>query len=552
MPDHSPETSPLPAGLAARRVPQFPTRHYPYRRPDAGTRAAAELPPDFQPTPGRAYRFFLGRDPAPVLLTTAEVTELLHDPFARIFLQRERGPVTLRELLAGLDAENASPDGLPRQRVFLVADGGQIPWTLQTAALPRLLRFAIARQRGGGDADLLVSTAAPFDSAEVFMQVLAWDNVSRAFQFYDRTRGAWFWAGSSWQALEPDTRGQGPFDSHVNGGLVMKELKVPWQNWHSMAAAISPDVLPPGDPLRNDPLFLAVESADQLELIVRGGLNRWTQSRFDRCIAGGRLTRAREFMRQVIETTSVNLVTSRDVSRAIVAEDELHLPFTFFLNNTAFRDVLGLTPVFKSPNAPAQLYLDCLARYDVAIGAEGFRFPGDTHFAFAVPEPATEDLVIVQGLVTRGLLPRKLAAALLMVDFPNPVFSRRRAQLLAYVPEEFGPDDVAARFVGAVEPSTAALTEGTPEHEFLALWRVPDAAWEATYTARLQAYLNAVAARLVTADGFDAYFRLAESRRREFRKIPLAEFLLTTPRTNVPEEAPLLEMAEDATVRPKA
>jgi hypothetical protein len=41
---------------------------------------------------------------------------------------------------------------------------------------------------------------------------------------------------------------------------------------------------------------------------------------------------------------------------------------------------------------------------------------------------------------------------------------------------------------------------------------------------------------------------LAESRRREFRRRPLAEFRLTTPVTNIPENAPLLELTVDGRV----
>ena len=40
----------------------------------------------------------------------------------------------------------------------------------------------------------------------------------------------------------------------------------------------------------------------------------------------------------------------------------------------------------------------------------------------------------------------------------------------------------------------------------------------------------------------DGWFRLLESRRRRFRRRPLAEFSLTTPRTNIPENAPHLRM----------
>jgi hypothetical protein len=57
-----------------------------------------------------------------------------------------------------------------------------------------------------------------------------------------------------------------------------------------------------------------------------------------------------------------------------------------------------------------------------------------------------------------------------------------------------------------------------------------------------------LAMQLQTASGVESIFRLAESRRREFRKRPLAEFRLTTAMTNIPEGDPLLQLAEDAAV----
>jgi hypothetical protein len=62
----------------------------------------------------------------------------------------------------------------------------------------------------------------------------------------------WVWAGDSNLALAEPSRGQGCFDSHVNGSVVMKELKSPWNNWQSMKATIQ---LADQDPLRQDPLY---------------------------------------------------------------------------------------------------------------------------------------------------------------------------------------------------------------------------------------------------------------------------------------------------------
>ena len=556
--------TPLPTGalpfIAGSKVPAFPTRHYPYRRAMAAGAAplAAELPEDFRPEPGQpVYRFFLGRDEQPVPMTPEEVKAGLHDPFATLFLHQSRHPLTLRDLLAVLDAEKDTPAGLPVQEVFLAGDGGQIPWTPETAGLARELRFAIVRRRTA-EADMMISTASPFDSPDVFLQVLAWDPELKAYNFYERRHGVWAWAGSSWQALEKDCRGRGPFDSHVNGGVVMKELKQPWINWHSMSASILPAVLAPNDPLRTEPLFAAVQSAEGLENLVRAGLFRWTEARFGKCVVDGTLTRAREFLRQVCLTTSVNVVTSAALARTLAPGTKLKLPRTFFLNSDALLTELKLRPVMPVLQVESQHYLDCLARYEVRLEAPGFRQDTDTHFAFLVPEPAQEDLIVLRGLLARRFISRKMAAALLMVDFPNAVFSARRARLAAYLPDSVAAHDtggdaaLAAQFVARVEAAVAAgLPEDAPEREFLALWATPDDTWEADFIARLQSYLDAVAARLANAGDVDACFRLAESRRREFRKRRLHEFFLTTPRSSIPEDAPLLEFAADGSVTAK-
>ena len=101
----------------------------------------------------------------------------------------------------------------------------------------------------------------------------------------------------------------------------------------------------------------------------------------------------------------------------------------------------------------------------------------------------------------------------------------------------------------AIGSAPDAGTPGTPEHELLANWNLPDSDWESEYARRIEAFMASVSARCATATGFTPVFQLAESRRREFRKRKLAEFRLTTPRTNIAEDAPLLEFAPDGTVR---
>jgi hypothetical protein len=149
------------------------------------------------------------------------------------------------------------------------------------------------------------------------LQVVGWDPVSGAFQFYDRRDQAWIWAGSSCDALEEDTRGQGPFDSHVNGALNMKELEFPWINWNSMPVKID-SALGPNDPLRAESLWQARAGAEQLEKdAIRPNIERWTESRFQRRTISSNITRFPELMGQLLATTTINLIASADQSSTL-------------------------------------------------------------------------------------------------------------------------------------------------------------------------------------------------------------------------------------------
>ena len=117
-----------------------------------------------------------------------------------------------------------------------------------------------------------------------------------------------------------------------------------------------------------------------------------------------------------------------------------------------------------------------------------------------------------------------------------------------FVPDEAAlsnPSGFAAVFVEAVKAVPAAIVPGRPEHEFLSNWALPEAEWRREYERRIEAFVQAVVPALATPAEFSKIFELAESRRREFRRRPLAEFRLTTPMTNIPDTAPLLEMDAD-------
>jgi hypothetical protein len=249
----------------------------------------------------------------------------------------------------------------------------------------------------------------------------------------------------------------------------------------------------------------------------------------------------------------VNLVCSPQPSASLTDSDTLRLPTTFFINSDCLIDELALPAALVRAKASAAFYRACLVSHGVQLVDGETSLARDTYFAFPVPEPSFEDRMVLRELLARGALSRRLALCLLMLDFPNPVFSEARSALLRYTPEELrldGGGDLDERFSAAVRSAVATTGVKSPEARFLDLWDTPDEERDAAFAARVEQYWTAVQALLISNDGFDAFFRLAESRRRQFRSRPIAEFGLTLPVATRIDVPPFLEMTENATVRP--
>jgi hypothetical protein len=540
----------------------FPTRQFPYRKlslEEANIAAPTGLESSVTPqlpalTPETVYQFIVGLNQRPVAMSADEVNALLRDPFGRLVLAGGRFPLTLRTLLTQFDQAESKLDS---QQSFIVADGGQIPWSVSTQTVPRSMRFAVARFNALGDS-VLISTAVPFDSETQFLQLLAWDAVNEVFNYYERRGGTWIWAGNSYHALREPSRGRGPFDSHVNGSLVMKELKFPWTHWHSMASIISDDVLAPNDLLRNDPLWRSKLGADDFETsIVRPGIRKWTEARtkrFVKDLSSASPVSTREIFRHLFETTTVNLVASGEQSRSITDQSTVKLPVTFFLNSDVLFDLLEIEPDIAVPSVSGAFYRESLNTFEFRLATQDFEQPGDTHFAFIVPESAFEDNQVVAELMKQRIVTARFAACVFLIDFANPVSSPSRLQLLKYVPSQItstnGVFHFEQQFVARVDAAVSAFDEIdplSPEQQFLDHWKLGNA-WKDAFESRIENYFDAVRQTLTTQQGYNDYVRLAESRRREFRRRPLAEFDLTVPVTNIPFDAPLLQMFEDGSV----
>ena len=467
---------------------------------------------------------------------TPEDPATLGDAFARLLLAEGVFPRTAGEVLQRLVDVLPVEHPLRTQRFFMVGEGGQIP-DAPTVSVDRNLRFVVACGRGPDGPDIILSSFHP-DAGIV--ELMAWDDNGGGFNFY-RTMpdsSAWIFAGNSRHALTSPTRGNGPFESHVNGHFLMKELSFPWVNWHSPVAHINPSVLA-AQGLETHPWVTQLEEGGGYTLeddIAKPAIERWTRARIAALKNGSSDETPHRLVEQVTSTLTVNLISSRTTSSAAITgtASEVPLPASFFSDSAAF-EVVGLNPA-PAFSVASTLYAQALTAVDARLDdGNGFRAAGDTHFAFVVPVRAHEDVVTVRQAIEQEVLSRRLLACLLMVDFPNPVFSLRRSTLLAHL--EQAPFDASVdqsvAMAQKILSSAEAATAGSPEAEFVALWQEGEE-FEAAFNGRLEAYYSAISQRLTTASGFESFVRLAESRRNRVRAMPISESRLLFAETNIP------------------
>lgn len=501
-------------------------------------------------TPESLHRFVVGVDTQPVKLDQAAVEEL-GDPFARLVLSKGVFPVTPVELLKALDDALAADDPLTVQRTFVLGEGSQLaPGTDGVG----VRAFLLTRGEGTDGPDLILSAAGP---GAGFVEVMAWDQIAKGFNFY-QTRGGgspWLLAGNSADALRTGSAHNGPFESHPSGHLLMKELRFPWVHWHSSAQAIRADVLEDGqEELVDHPWFAEASGAQELE---RGGvmpaIRRWTTARLAAAVApDGTVAAPRQIMESFLGTPTVNLVSSEIQASQIAsgAVAEFDVPHAFFVNTECLNGILGLPAIDPAQvNVTSADYMRVLTEHRVALrkgdGSAVAGPPQDTHFAFVVAEPAFEDIVTVGGAIDMGLVSRRLAACLLMVDFSNPVFSPRRQALLDHVPPtakiEGGQSTFSEDFANAIRATPEASEAGTAQQEFSQLWDAGED-WPTAFAKPLTDYYASVAAKLGDADGLTQVFRLAESRRNEVRDMRISEhsLLFATPDPPIEDELRML------------
>jgi hypothetical protein len=502
----------------------------------------------------KVHSFVVGVDSTPRPMAPAEAKRELGDPFATLLLLKGIFPRTAEQCLNEIDRATKRNDPLRRQMTFLLGEASQLP---RSARVQRSIRFVIIRGSDGNGPprgpDILLSVSFP-DQKDI--ELMAWDRKRGGFNYY-RSVGpgpTWVFAGNARAALVDPTQGKGPFESHRSGAFLMKELKVPWVNWHSPDAPISASAFPRNDPRTRHPWFRKKDPGGAYTFefaVARPAIERWARARFDELAKGGTVDDPARVLQQIVGTPSANVASSLiESATARSPKIRVDLPSSFFADTDSFLEV-GIFGVADFFNVAAPNYRKTLKRFNVRLeDGQGFEREGDTHFAFAVPERAFEDVVALREAIRVGLVTKRLAACLLMVDFPNPIFSDRRASLLQHVPDSAtirkGKSTFSQRMADAILEAAKGSAQDSPEREFAQRWNAGPR-FVPSFNRVLRRYVNAVKRRLKTQGGFDDYWRLADARRAEARKNPVfAEFELLFPKSDIPR--PARRMRADGTV----
>ncbi len=320
----------------------------------------------------------------------------------------------------------------------------------------------------------------------------------------------------------------------------MKELRSPWVHWHSPFATVSASVLA-DQGLEFHPWVTRLEPGGAYTLeddIALPAIQRWTKARISAMVAGASQESPRRIAEQLLDTLTVNLISSHTSSAVAMTGgvDTVDLPATFFVD-APMLELVGALPDPPQFRVAAPIYTNAMRSVGARLDdGAGFTVEGDTHFAFVVPERAEEDVETLRQALDADIFSKRLVACLLMVDFPNPTFSSIRSQLLRFFPEEPFSGDGGAFSTAVAErilASPGANTTGTAEAAFAELWAEGEA-FQVPFAKRLTAYFSAVEGQLTSQTAFDAYVRLAESRRAFVLDMPIAESPLLFAQTTVP------------------
>jgi len=288
---------------------------------------------------------------------------------------------------------------------------------------------------------------APGDLVEIW----AWDEGRGVLNFYEWAQsGVWSFVGSSPLADDPPSLAASNrcLECHRSGVPLMKELKIPWNNWESTESPRS--YLKQGNatswPVAADIEGLA--SAATLEPRIRTIIKRFNRKRLDRNTQllpdGSKQIRNAHFLlHPLFVEQEVNLTSSRTQSGLSPfataqdpAERSFSIPAGFFVRHELISGGSGITGIgipdaaaFRSlPEVSLSDYVSLVSSKRIGLvgvdgGALQFKTPVDTDFAWFTPERSFVDDHLIDRLIKAKVVSKEFVAAICQLELKQPMFS---------------------------------------------------------------------------------------------------------------------------------
>lgn len=549
--------------------------------------AAVVLAAVLSPAWGRAQPAPLGfkqkADGAKLTALTASEFAALGDPLFNLVLKDKANLTKLVDVQAAIQPDDAM------RRLFVVEE--RIVSAAKTGGRRSVIAFD--GSNGGealkGNVMLSVSFGPNGIADTPDIEAWGWDNHRQRYNYYklDATaspngKPVWRFRVSSERAeqLSLAERQGTCLACHVSGAPIMKELFFPWNNWSAgVGGSFKADYLDPNGlaaapwPAAKTPAFKRFKPANELEDdFLKPALKRFSLSRVNSAIkrddgtgnravgAGGLMTvvEGQRLLRPLLTTADINLYSSQKTSgfhpfgspTDFVAVQPLGLPVDQFFVNTDLiagggeggLGGLGITAArdFKSfATLSQQENKDLITKFQVKLNGVA----GDTEFGWFVPGASYADNALIDQCLQQGIVTPHFLAAVLALDLEQPVFSKKRAALLAFVPDKFdfkpvavGVNPIDLPRNAADDPLTAAViaridaanpTAGSPADEFRTLLKSADAVKElkkrvGDYAARVRKALDPAPANAAGRKAeLERLYKVVIDRRKEMLAHPI-------------------------------
>ncbi len=356
---------------------------------------------------------------------------------------------------------------------------------------------------------------------KLLIEIIAWDQEKGLYNFYE-LRGIkngltqWFYRGNSKDAYKDNTwlyrevpEGKEHFGNrmrcsacHNSGGPIFKENLAPHNDWWTKERPLT---IEPNIP--NNEVFSLIEdivNADNMAKDVQIGANQLANS--SAMIHFHNQLTMQEQLRPLFCTTEINIE-----SNVHLVNHEVLVPSAFWIN-----PLLDHIHLSISVNA----YNQMLERFDMNFPETPFR---DADHLWHTPVKGEADLNAIKNLIQRQIINQSFARAVLMVDFPHPLFSSSRCELLKLIPnnkENWFPQFLENLRANATQVQAAAqlysnLTKSNQDSQ---------------YQKDLQEYEQSLQQLLLTKEGLESIFqRLIELRSdvytSELSQNPLGQIL---------------------------